>query len=61
MKQDSIGEVAKYCFASESCVPARPLGEVLDGLLRDRCSWINYSNTPNNGFANQQQVLSSFY
>ena len=54
-------DIAKFAFASESCLPIMPLGEVFDVIdvenkaCGENSSWVQYINTPNNGYARQQQ------
>eukprot|EP00981_Chlorochromonas_danica_P006430 scaffold1389_cov251-Ochromonas_danica.AAC.28 len=60
MLQEAMNDepgIDKFIFASESCLPIRSLSEVIDTVYADgvTSSWINYRNSPNNGYSKQQQ------
>lgn len=56
-KTSSSGLIDRFMFVSESCIPILPLrslGKALYTTYTNK-SWMNYRNTPNNGYARQLQ------
>lgn len=56
-KTTTSGLVDRFIFISESCIPFQPLTSLGKALYTTHAnkSWINYRNTPNNGYARQLQ------
>jgi len=49
------GSIGKFCFVSESCLPATLPGPAMREVEADGCSWIRWTRQPNNGYAKQGQ------
>lgn len=55
---DEEASIQRFLLASESCLPILPLDQAAEALFATAPhSWVNYRNTPNNGYSNQQQFV----
>jgi hypothetical protein len=53
--EDPTRQIGKFAFASESCLPCRPLEEALESIFQDDSSWMRAKCEANNGYAQQAQ------